>query len=345
MSLTHRGKMRRGWMVGGAALAVFALVEGPFLMRPRHGKLASDGRRRELKLIWPDADTNTLLHLARMTTFDRYGLDVTVINAANGDSALDALTNGSVDAAAVPLLDLLPRLHATPTPELPGLVLCGLGGGSFRLLAATRGTEIHRVVDLAGKSIGVQRLDGLDQRFAAIRLRRRGINPVTGVRWVVLQEADFDDALRNGRVDALVAHDPLAWEVMQATKGMSTTVISSLTGADRERTNLVLTLSAARLAADPDLAAMLILAMQEAAAAWPEQKAALASMLSDLPDPVPQPEKMLAQEVPPHIVTGHDLIVEMAESIDEMKLIGSIPDGERSSVLAHRLCHRTPGAG
>lgn len=337
MPLTHR----RHWLIVGGVFAVAAVVEGPALLSRRHGKRQPDGRKRSLNLIWPDAPTDTLLFLARSDVFARYNLDITVLNAPSGDAAIHALREGTAQAAAAPLVTWVDQLKETPVPELPGHLICGLGGGGYRLLVNSS-LGIHKAGALRSHTIGIAELGGATQLFAEIQIRRRGMNPETDVNWIVLSDDELEDALRDERVDAIVAPDPLAWNILRATRHISTDLIDSLRGAERDRTNLALALSPEATNADPDLADVLIQAFTDAAASWPRQQKALAAMLGSLPEPVASPDKFLAQAIPPEIVTGHDLVVQTAQFADELKLIGRIDESDASSSLAHRLCLRVP---
>ncbi|AQS88233.1 nitrate/sulfonate/bicarbonate transporter substrate-binding periplasmic protein [Neoasaia chiangmaiensis NBRC 101099] len=339
---------RRKFWIGGAAIAAAAALETQHLLhRPRH-HLETDGKTRSLRIAWPDSDTDPLLMLAQDGEFGQFGLDVTIINAANGDAAIDAVTQGRADAAVAPLLAWIPRLRDAPSGQLPARLLCGLRGGSYRLLV-NRHLPIHRVSDLAGRNIGVYRLDGADRRFLGIRLRRRSMNPDQGVNWVQIPPNELDDAFLAGRVDALVVHDPLGWRIMRETKGQSWDMLDSMTGAERERVDQCLGIASTRLEADPGLAPALILALRAAAHNWPQQKNEIARQLAEMPDPIPDPRAMLDREIAPHIVLGHDLMVQVAEYTDELKLIGQIPNERRSMALAHELCvpppEPTPDAG
>ncbi|CAI9122154.1 ABC transporter substrate-binding protein [Brytella acorum] len=327
---------RRNILIGSVVVLAGVAFEG---RKRRHApNLMTDGRRRSLRLIWPDCDTDPLALLATQGSFDKYNLDVTLVNAAHGDAAIDALLGGRADAAVSPLLDWLPRFHTVaPDQPMPGQLICGIEGSSYRVIV-NRNLDIHHVADLATRNIGVTRLDGADRRYLGIRLRRAALNPDQGVNWVAIPEHELDDALRTGRVDAIVAHDPLGWQILHQTKGLGVSLLDSMSGAERRRIDQVVGLPGLSMTRDPGLAPALILALRDAAQHWDALKTAVAAALEQVPDGPDDPRGMLARETPPHIVADHQLVVQVAQYADELKLIGLVPEVEMSTKLARRLC-------
>ncbi|WP_025884709.1 ABC transporter substrate-binding protein [Asaia prunellae] len=197
---------------------------------------------------------------------------------------------------------------------------------------------MHKVGNLAGKKIGVLSLEGADRRFISIQLRRRGLHPTDSVKWVAIPADDMADALRAGELDAVAVHDPIGWGILQETQGISWNMLDSMTGAERERIDLTLGVGTKALAQDPGLAAALTAALQDAQHEFPAHRDELARLWqkdSDAPDDV---KGMLDREIASHTVTGHPFRIQVEQYVDELKLIGVMPDADKTTDIAHRIC-------
>lgn len=329
---------RRLLLLGGGAVAFATALESRRFFT-RHRPVRTDGKPRRLRLAWPEPDYDPLLFLCRRDTFARYGLDVEIVDAEEGNAAIETVLSGQSDAAVAPLLDWLPTLYRDEGGELPAHLACGLRGGSYRLLVR-RALHLHRIGNLAGKKIGVVSLEGADRRFVSIQLRRRGLHPTDSVHWVAIPADDMADALRAGELDAVAVHDPVGWRILQQTRGISWNMLDSMTGAERDRIDLTLGLSSRAENADPGLAAALTAALEDAQRAFPSQRKAIAQLWRADPEAPQDPGGMLMREIPTAPVTGHALRVQVEQYTDELKLLGLMQDADDPGEIAHRLCLR-----
>jgi ABC-type nitrate/sulfonate/bicarbonate transport system substrate-binding protein len=91
--------------------------------------------------------------------------------------------------------------------------------GGWRFSPPTKlfgGKQLKELRDLRGRRIGSRERGGMGQHGVAVQLRAAGVDPDTDVEWVFdrVFSYGFDDAqltwLREGRVDAMTAHEPFA---------------------------------------------------------------------------------------------------------------------------------------
>uniref|UniRef100_UPI001575503C ABC transporter substrate-binding protein n=1 Tax=Caulobacter sp. S45 TaxID=1641861 RepID=UPI001575503C len=295
---------------------------------------------RRLTLACPHPAHDPVLIVAqRQGVFARYNLDVTVQGGpASGQQAIDRLHPDGAEAVVAPALSWLPRLMAGLDARLIG----GLQSGSARLLVAAR-SPIKRIEDLHRRAIGIadtstDAYPGADRLFFSIMMRRKGMDPNHDVTWVPLAPDQFADALAGHRVQAVAGHDPVIWQVREALR--LTELASSMTGSYGTRVSRVLGLRGDVLRADPAAAVALVLAFREAAESVARHPDAAASVLADqLPDmDQAQIERMLHAEGHTVHPIGSDLREQIAQYIDELKLIGLAGDELDSAALARRFC-------
>ncbi|GAB6854765.1 ABC transporter substrate-binding protein [Asaia astilbis] len=319
---------------GGVILAT-ALQSRHFFHH--HKPIATDGKNRHVRLAWPEPDYDPLLWLCQQGIFGRYDLTVDIVKVPGGTSAVDAVISNRADAALSPLLDWLPVLYQDEENELPARLACGVRAGSYRLLVR-RDLHLHKIGNLAGRKIGVVSLEGADRRFVSIQLRRRGLHPTDSVHWVAIPAEDMADALRAGELDAVAVHDPIGWRILQETRGISWNMLDSMTGAERERIDLTLGIATEAVAHDPGLAVALSAALHDAQHEFPAHLDELARLWEEDGDAPKDAKGMLDREVPSKAVTGHPFRIQVEQYVDELKLIGLMPDADKTTEIAHRLC-------
>ncbi|AQT05494.1 ABC transporter substrate-binding protein [Acetobacter persici] len=327
---------RRIVLTGLAGLAVAGTV-GAFEhhRHKRSPRRQPDGQYRKLRLIWPHADTAPVLAVAyQKGFFARYSLDVEGVFAPqNGNDALDALVAGKADYAVAPALTWLPRLYS----GLPASLVLGIQPGTFRLLVR-RGANITRLDQLVGRTVAVPDKNAADKFFFAIMMRRKGINAMDGITWTDMPAEQMVDAASARTLDALVAHDPLAWQLLNSHPDLFAELVSSNTGHYADRTSLILGASHTALETDPDAATALTLALRDAAK-WANQHRDEAATLVADESPEFSTETMRAMmRHQPAIspVTGHALRDQIAQYCDELQLIGLLPDTEAAADIARR---------
>ena len=329
---------RRSLLGTGAGLglaAAGALVVRNQLRHPHRDKASRpDGRYRRLVLSCPHPEHDPVLMVAvHQGLFARYNLDVTVAGGfASGQEAVAQLQPGRADVAVAPALSWLPRLLR----GLDARLVCGLQSGSARLLV-DRKSPVRRIEDLHRHAIGIAD-SGADRLFFSIMMRRKGMDPNHDVSWMQLPPYRFGQALAERRVQAVAGHDPVIWQLRERLRLHE--LASSMTGSYGNRVSRVLGMSGALMRTDPAAAIPLVLAVQEAAEAVEHHLGETASILADqLPD-MDQPtlERMLRAEGHAVHPIGRELREQVAQYIDEMKLIGLVPDEADSGALARRFC-------
>ncbi|WP_025884710.1 substrate-binding domain-containing protein [Asaia prunellae] len=121
-------------MGAGGVLLATALQTRSFFHR--HKPIRTDGKKRHIRLAWPEPDYDPLLWLCQQGIFGRYDLTVDLVETSGGNSAIDAVVTSRADAALSPLLDWLPVLYQDEEDELPavwpvafavGVIACSSG--------------------------------------------------------------------------------------------------------------------------------------------------------------------------------------------------------------------------
>ena len=99
-------------------------------------------------------------------------------------------------------------LRARSAPFYPGELLMGSG------VIVSKGSGIKTFTDLNNKKVAVLSIDGVDQAGILLYMREAGIRkPKT--EFLVLSNIQMADALKRGDVDAVVAIDPYASQIVK----------------------------------------------------------------------------------------------------------------------------------
>ena len=99
-------------------------------------------------------------------------------------------------------------LRAKSAPFYPGELLMGSG------VIVSKGSGIKTFTDLNNKKVAVLSIDGVDQAGILLYMREAGIRkPKT--EFLVLSNIQMADALKRGDVDAVVAIDPYASQIVK----------------------------------------------------------------------------------------------------------------------------------
>ena len=346
-------------LAGGLGLAVAGgLVVRNQIRHPHKNKRASaDGRSRRLLLAVPSPLRDpVLLAAADQGIFERYQLRIEFAHAVDtGRDALDRVQAGQADGAVAAALSWLPRLRAgesqagelqagsdpqpgagQPGAGLDARLVCGMQAGSARLLLARR-SPVHRIEDLHRRTIGIASLDSPDRLFFSIMMRRKGMDPNRDVAWRAIPAEALAVALVEGQVQAVVGHDPAIWQLREAQHLPE--LASSMSGSYGARVSRVLGLRNQLLHDDPEAAVAVALAIQEAAA-WVEKHPEQVSVLLAAQNPeltVEQAARMLKAEGHNVHPTGTNLRNQIAQYVDELKLLGLTPETVDSTAFAKRV--------
>ena len=169
-------------------------------------------------------------------------------------------------------------------------------------------------------------------------MRRKGMNPNKDVNWVSVAPERFGEALASGEAQAVGGHDPVIWEAKESLH--LNELASSMTGSYGTRVVRVLGARNDLLDRDPRAAVSLVLAFQDAARAVASHLAETASVMADqLPD-MPQDSILKMLQAENHAVhpVGQELREQIAQYVDELKLIGLVAEDEDSGALSKRFC-------
>lgn len=157
--------------------------------------------------------------------FEDEGLKIETSIVANPPAGLAAAQSGQVDIAYSPSIPLLNALSQGVPLKVVGAA-DGFAPGSATAadptklddtgLFASAASGITDVKGLAGKTIAIPARKAQLEVVIADELERAGIDPATGVKWVVLDFTSAVAALKSGTVDAAGLVNPFTSEAEDA---------------------------------------------------------------------------------------------------------------------------------
>ncbi|MBO1326608.1 ABC transporter substrate-binding protein [Acetobacter sp. TBRC 12305] len=337
--MTTRGpsSVPRRALLSAALLAVGGTATTVLFEHSRHERHPAhkppDGVYRKLVVGWAAAEhCPVYVAAAQKGFFDHYNLDIDIAPATNdGHDTLEALQHREFDYAVAPALTWLPYLHA----GLAAHLVMGVQPGYFRLLVR-RSSGITRLDQLMDRNVAMPDMNAADKLFFAIMMRRKGLDALTRINWVDLPFTEIADSARAQRIDAVVAHDPYAWLLLQTAPDLFVELASSNTGHYAERTSLVLGVADSALQADPDAATSLVLALNTAARWANTHRDDAATLIAgSMPELSPASARAMLHNAPAiHPVLGQSLRDQIAQYCDELQLVGLLPDAENTTLLA-----------
>ena len=339
-------KSREGWLgrrrlVGfglaggvGSVVAAGLVVRNQIRHPHKQKKPTPDGKPRRLTLAAPGPGRDPVLLVASdQGIFSRYNLEIHFASDVDsGRRAIDLVQAGQADAAIAAALSWLPMLQSGVDAHL----ICGITGGNARMLIP-RHSPLHRIEDLHRRVIGIANPDSPDRLFFSIMMRRKGMDPNHDVEWRSLPEDGLGLALAEGHVQAIVGHDPGIWRLRESLDLGE--LASSMSGSYGVRVGRVLGVRSRLLLDDPNAALALVLAMQDAAT-WAAKHPEQVSVLLAAQDPdltLEQAGRMLKSEGASVHPVGINLRNQIAQYVDEMKLIGLTPEDVDSAAFAKRV--------
>jgi len=330
---------REALIAGVLAAGAGGLIARNQIRHPPHRKPPAIGSRvRRLVLAAPHPLRDpVLLAATHQGMFERYRLEVSFAGPDFGDvgsgrEALDQVALGHADGAVAAALSWLPRLQS----GLDARLVCGLQAGSSRLLIG-RNSPIARIEDLKRRAIGITSDDSPDRLFFSIMMRRKGMDPNRDVQWRAMPPDALGLALAEGEVQAIVGHDPGIWRLRETLH--LTELASSMSGSYSVRVSRLLGLRTDLLRRDPAGAYALTMAVRDAASWIAHHHEQIAVLLATQDDrlTLQQVSRMLATEGLGVQPTGQELQNQVAEYLDELKLLAIVPENVQSDVLARRL--------
>lgn len=151
--------------------------------------------------------------------FSRQRLTLTVQSFTLGKQALQAVLDDKADLA---LVADVPFMFARADGQPIAVVATVFASRYTMALLGRRDRGISAPGDIAGKTLGT--VKGTNAEYFLDKLLAIHAIPEAAIKIVELQPAQFEEALRSGRVDALTAWNPLLHR-MQAEHGANATVL------------------------------------------------------------------------------------------------------------------------
>src|SRR4051794_19901063 len=142
-------------------------------------------------------------------SFRRHGLDVDLQSSQGGAATVPALVSGKVQVAGSNVVSLLiAASKGLPVEAIaPGTSAHGAGQKDFGALMVGKGSPVHDVKQLAGKTVAVNTLNNIAEVVVKASLQKAGVDPAQ----VKLREVDFPEmgpALAKHDVDAAFLIEP-----------------------------------------------------------------------------------------------------------------------------------------
>jgi NitT/TauT family transport system substrate-binding protein len=141
--------------------------------------------------------------------FDKQKLKIKLQSSQGGATTVPALVSGKIQVAGSNVVSLLiAASKGLPVEAIaPGTSAHGAGQKDFGALMVAKGSPIHDVKQLAGKTVAVNTLNNIAEVVVKASLQKAGVDP----KDVKLREVDFPEmgpALSKGDVDAAFLIEP-----------------------------------------------------------------------------------------------------------------------------------------
>jgi NitT/TauT family transport system substrate-binding protein len=316
--------------VGAAGLAgTLGVLAKPAIVR------SADLQKVRLGWAQPAACHAPLAYAEKTGVFAKHGIDVELVDfLANGDDALTKyIASGKIDIGAGFLLGWL-----KPMDEgLDVRLISGTHAGCTRLLT-TRTTGIKQALDLKGKTIAVAQSNGSAQQIFAVTLAKLGIDPNADVTWKVFPDNLLAVAVQKGEADALGHIDPQTFGWIKDEHLIE--IANNQTGAYENLSCCTIGASTEFVKRDKNLVRATVEAIIETHEVVAKDPDAVAKFYKDTYKP-PVSEETLAQLLGQlayhHHPAGPVLENEIAEEIEDLKLIGVFRAGADSKALAKKF--------
>jgi NitT/TauT family transport system substrate-binding protein len=189
---------RAAWLASGAAAV--AAIATPH----RAGAQTPPALTIGAGLIEPQAQA----YYARANGFFKArGLDVEIVVSANGSATTAAVAGGALQLGTTSVLGLAQAVGR----GLPFVTFAPGGIHDSRYpasgLLVMPDSNVGSAKELAGKTIAVSTIKGLDQLVASVLIDKLG-GDVTTVKFIEMRPPEMFVALQAGRVDAINVEDP-----------------------------------------------------------------------------------------------------------------------------------------
>ncbi|GAC66734.1 ABC transporter substrate-binding protein [Gordonia soli] len=191
--------------------------------------------------------------------FAKQGLDVEIVKTATGEDTHPAVGSGKYAAAPGIFFSWLKPIEQGVDVKL----VAGLHEGCLRLVVRDDG-DITSVNELRGKKIGVSGLSSSALNFFSLDLLDAGIVPspeAKQVEWVVIDNDLLPTALKEKRIDAIAASDPIA--LLATLGGDAQELTNNRLGANAQQYCCATALNGKLVRDDPETARKLVTAWAE----------------------------------------------------------------------------------
>jgi NitT/TauT family transport system substrate-binding protein len=292
---------------------------------------------QKVRLGWaqPAACFAPLAYAANTGVFARNGIDVELVDfLANGDDMLTKyIASGKIEVGAGFLLGWLKPMDEGLDVKL----ISGTHAGCTRLLT-TRTSGIKQAMDLRGKTIAIAASNGPAQQVFAVTLIKAGIDPDRDVTWKVFPDNLLAVSVQNGEADALAHFDPQTFGWIRDEHLIE--IANNQSGVYENLSCCTVGASTAFLKRDKALVRSMVQAIIETHEVVAKDPAAVAKFYKDTYRPPVSEEALadlLGQLAYHHHPAGPALQREIAEEIDDLKLIGVFRADADSQALAKRF--------
>jgi len=292
---------------------------------------------QKVRLGWaqPAACHAPLAYAAKTGVFANHCIDIELVDfLANGDDALTKyIASGKIDVGAGFLLGWLKPLDE----GLDVRLISGTHAGCTRLLT-TRTSGIKQALDLKGKTIAVAQSNGSAQQIFAVTLAKLGIDPNTDVTWKVFPDNLLAVAVQKGEADALGHLDPQTFGWIKDEHLIE--IANNQTGTYENLSCCTIGASTDFVKRDKNLVRATVEAIIETHEIVAKDPEAVAKFYKDTYNPPVSQEtlaELLGQLAYHHHPAGPALEHEIAEEIEDLKLIGVFRAGADSKALAKKF--------
>jgi len=204
---------RRRFLTMTALAGAAGFVHGPPALAAGGGSLETTTVRLEKDSAVCAAPVSIVEELLRAEGFT----DIRYV-PAQGTNTPDAIVSGAIDFGTN-----MGAVHVAAIDR--GLAITAVAGvhvGCWELFVKS---ELHRVTDLKGKTVGIRALGSAEHLFLSIIAANVGIDPGRDIRWVTSDPVPPKQLLTEGKIDAVLCFPPGAQELR--AQGVGRVVLNS----------------------------------------------------------------------------------------------------------------------
>lgn len=149
------------------------------------------------------SDHHAALYIAQaQQQYEKQGLKVKTVQFNNGGDEMTALASGELDVAYVGTSPALSSIEK----GVPAKIVGSAQEEGSSIVVSTNST-ITSVKDLKGKKVATLGEASIQNTLLKYALKQNGVNP-SDVEIVAMKPANMNDALKSGKIDAMVNPEP-----------------------------------------------------------------------------------------------------------------------------------------